>query len=59
MKTKDYKELAEMLRDISRAIIKEDAKEMDMPEENIWDADANALITAADILERQAPRKRW
>lgn len=48
----DYKELAEMLRSMSRAIIREDAKLVDIPEENIWDADANALVDAADAIER-------
>lgn len=48
----DYKELIEMLRSMSRAIIREDANALDMPEENIWDADANALVDAANAIER-------
>lgn len=47
----DYKELIEMLRSMSRAIIREDANDMNIPEENIWDADANALADAADAIE--------
>lgn len=48
----DYKELIEMLRSMSRAIIREDANALDMPEENIWDADANAINDAADAIEK-------
>lgn len=48
----DYKELIEMLRSMSRAIIREDANALDMPEENIWDADANALMDAAVAIEQ-------
>lgn len=48
----DYNELAEMLRSMSRAIIREDANALDIPEENIWDADANAINDAADAIEQ-------
>lgn len=48
----DYKEQIEMLRNMSKAIIREDAKLVDIPEENIWDADANALVDAADAIEQ-------
>lgn len=48
----EYKELIEMLRSRSVAIIREDAKLVDIPEENIWDADANVINDAADAIER-------
>lgn len=48
----DYKELIEMLRSMSRTIIREDANDMNVPEENIWDAEANALADAADAIEQ-------
>lgn len=48
----DYKKLIKMLRNMSRAIIREDANDMDIPEENIWDAEANALADAADAIEQ-------
>lgn len=48
----DYKKLIKMLRSMSKAIIREDAKLLDVPEDNIWDADADAINDAANAIEQ-------
>lgn len=48
----DYRELIEMLRDMSRAIIYDDSKELGIAEELITDVGANACNDAADTIEK-------
>lgn len=48
----DYKELVEMLRDMSRAIIRDDSIELGIAEELITDVDADACNDAADAIEQ-------
>lgn len=48
----DYKELIEMLRDMSRAIIRDDSIALGIAEELITDVDADACNDAADAIEQ-------
>lgn len=48
----DYKEVIKALRNMSKAIIREDAKLLNVPEDNIWDIDAYAINDAANAIEQ-------